>query len=163
MFFSERFVWFPAYLVLLVGLSYYFGQRARLLLPLLGLSVLLADSISSRFFKPYFARLRPCHDPQVSATLNLVDGCGGQFGFISSHAANAFALAVFLWLVLPTRFRAAKWLVVCSGPASWATRASTWPPTTPPTCWPAPCWAVCWPGAARRCFGRGKGAGGPLR
>ena len=111
-FFTERFVWFPAYLVILVVLIYYFGRRARLLLPLLGLSVLLADGISSRFFKPYFARLRPCHDPRVSATLNLVDGCGGQFGFISSHAANAFALAVFLWLVLPARFRVAKGLVL---------------------------------------------------
>ncbi|MCC3158998.1 phosphatase PAP2 family protein [Hymenobacter sp. 15J16-1T3B] len=107
-FFSDRFVWFPAYLVLVVALCYYVGRRATLLLPLLGLSVALADSISSRFFKPYFARLRPCHDPDLSATLNLAHGCGGQFGFISSHAANAFALAVFLGLALPPRFRLAK-------------------------------------------------------
>ncbi|RSK33147.1 phosphatase PAP2 family protein [Hymenobacter metallilatus] len=110
-FFTERFVWFPAYLVLLVVLAYLYGRRARLLLPLLGLSVALADLISSRFFKPYFARLRPCHDPDLSATLNLVNGCGGQFGFISSHAANAFALAVFVALVLPRRYRVAKWLL----------------------------------------------------
>ena len=107
-FFTERFVWFPAYLVILVVLAYHFGQRARLLLPLLLLSVGLADAISSRFFKPYFARLRPCHDPDLSATLNLANGCGGQFGFISSHAANAFALAVFMALALPRRFRVAK-------------------------------------------------------
>ncbi|MET4104690.1 phosphatase PAP2 family protein [Hymenobacter sp. UYP22] len=110
-FFTERFVWFPAYFVLLVVLAYLYGRRARLLLPLLGLSVALADMISSRFFKPYFARLRPCHDPDLSATLNLVNGCGGQFGFISSHAANAFALAVFVALVLPRRYRVAKWLL----------------------------------------------------
>ena len=111
-FFSERFVWFPAYLVIILALSYLYGRRAALLLPLLGLSVLLADTISSRFFKPYFARPRPCHDPTVSATLNLAEGCGGQFGFLSSHAANAFALVVFLWLVLPTRYRVAKWLLL---------------------------------------------------
>lgn len=109
-FFTERFVWFPAYLMLIVVLSYYYGRRVRLLLPLLLLSVGLADGISSRFFKPYFGRLRPCHDPDLSAALNLVNGCGGQFGFISSHAANAFALAVFMALVLPQRFRVAKWL-----------------------------------------------------
>ncbi|OWP64046.1 phosphatase PAP2 family protein [Hymenobacter amundsenii] len=109
-FFTERFVWFPAYLMLIVVLSYYYGRRVRLLLPLLLLSVGLADAISSRFFKPYFGRLRPCHDPDLSAALNLVNGCGGQFGFISSHAANAFALAVFMALVLPRRFRVAKWL-----------------------------------------------------
>ncbi|TGE28511.1 phosphatase PAP2 family protein [Hymenobacter metallicola] len=110
-FFSERFVWFPAYLVILLVLGYMFRQRALLLLPLLGLSVALADGISSRFFKPYFARLRPCHDPLLSATLNLASGCGGQFGFMSSHAANAFALVVFLCLALPRRYRLAKVLV----------------------------------------------------
>ena len=110
-FFTERFVWFPAYLVLLVVLAYLYGRRARLLIPLLALSVALADGISSRFFKPYFARLRPCHDPDLSATLNLVNGCGGQFGFISSHAANSFALAVFVALVLPRRYRVAKWML----------------------------------------------------
>jgi undecaprenyl-diphosphatase len=110
-FFSERLVWFPAYFVLLIVLGYLYRRRAFLLLPLLGLSVALADIVSSRFFKPYFARLRPCHDPQLSAVLNLANGCGGQFGFISSHAANAFALAVFIALVLPRRFRLAKVLL----------------------------------------------------
>ena len=111
-FFSERFVWFPAYFVMVLVLVYLYEKRALLLLPLLGLSVGLADSISSRFFKPYFARLRPCHDPELSAALNLVNGCGGQFGFLSSHAANSFSLVVFLWLVLPKRYWAAKVLLV---------------------------------------------------
>ena len=111
-FFTDRLVWFPAYFVLLVVLSYLYERRAFLLLPLLGLSVLLADVISSRIFKPYFARLRPCHDPALSETLNLVNGCGGQFGFLSSHAANAFSLAVFLGLVLPRRFWLVKVLLV---------------------------------------------------
>ncbi|MDF7811678.1 phosphatase PAP2 family protein [Hymenobacter sp. YC55] len=110
-FFTEREVWFPAYFVLLVLLIYIYKRRAFLLVPLLGASVGLADLISSRFFKPYFARLRPCHDPKLSATLNLIHGCGGQFGFMSSHAANAFAFAVFVSLVLPRQYRAAKWLL----------------------------------------------------
>lgn len=118
-FFTERLVWFPAYFVLLVVLAYLMGRRAWLLLPLLGLSVALADSISSRLFKPYFARLRPCHDPNLSTTLNLVNGCGGQFGFMSSHAANAFALTVFVAIVLPRRFRVAKWLLL-----AWALAVS---------------------------------------
>ncbi|RTQ45629.1 phosphatase PAP2 family protein [Hymenobacter gummosus] len=118
-FFTDRLVWFPAYFVIIVALAYLFERRALLLLPLLGLSVALADGISSRFFKPYFARLRPCHDPELSATLNLANGCGGQFGFISSHAANAFALAVFLCLALPPRFRVAKALLL-----AWAALVS---------------------------------------
>ncbi|WP_460611773.1 phosphatase PAP2 family protein [Hymenobacter seoulensis] len=111
-FLSERFVWFPAYFVIIVALCYLYGRRALLLLPMIGLSVALSDSISSRLFKPYFARLRPCHDSDLSTTLNLVNGCGGQFGFLSSHAANAFSLAVFLYLVLPSRYRVAKVLLL---------------------------------------------------
>lgn len=111
-FFTERFVWFPAYFVLLVVLAYLVGRRAWVLLPLLGVTVALADGISSRLFKPFFARLRPCHDPDLSAILNMVNGCGGQFGFMSSHAANAFALTVFMALVLPRRYRVAQWLLL---------------------------------------------------
>lgn len=111
-FFTDRLVWFPAYFVLALVLGYLFKRRALLLLPMLGLSVLLSDTISSRIFKPYFARLRPCHDPDLSETLNLVHGCGGHFGFLSSHAANAFSLAVFLILVLPRRFWLGKIIVI---------------------------------------------------
>jgi len=89
---SDRYTWFPAYLVLILWLIDIFRRRAWQLLPLLIGAVALADSITSKLFKPFFARLRPCHAPGLS-----------------SHAANSFTLAVFLLLVLPgSRFRALK-------------------------------------------------------
>ena len=110
---SNRLVWFPAYALLIAWLIYHFRQRALLVLPLIFGAVALADSITSRLFKPFFARLRPCHNVQLARLLHLPDGCGGQFGFLSSHAANSVALAVFLTLVFPAkRFRALKWLVI---------------------------------------------------
>lgn len=109
---SDRYVWFPIYALLIAGLIYGFRRRALLLLPLLVAAVALADSITSRLFKPFFGRLRPCHDADLADLLRLPDGCGGQFGFLSSHAANSVALAVFLSLVLPAgRFRLTKALV----------------------------------------------------
>jgi undecaprenyl-diphosphatase len=111
-FVSNRYVWIPTYALLIVLLVDFFRQRAALLLVLLITAISLADSITSRLFKPFFARLRPCHDPRLTALLHLPDGCGGQFGFLSSHAANSVALAVFLLLVLPpARFRALKGLL----------------------------------------------------
>ncbi|MBF9238902.1 phosphatase PAP2 family protein [Hymenobacter sp. BT683] len=106
---SERTAWIPAYALLIGFLIYLFRRQALLLLPLVIGAVGLADIITSRLFKPFFARLRPCHDPQLNGLLHLPNGCGGQFGFLSSHAANSFALAVFLAVVLaPGRFRALK-------------------------------------------------------
>lgn len=106
---SNRLVWFPAYALLVGWLVYLFRRRVLLLLPLLITAVALSDSITSKLFKPFFGRLRPCHDAGVAPLLHLPDGCGGQFGFLSSHAANSVALAVFLALTLPTgRFRGLK-------------------------------------------------------
>ena len=108
---SNRYVWIPAYALLIAVLIDFFRRRVLLLLPLLIVAAGLADSITSRLFKPFFARARPCHDPQLQALLHLPDGCGGQFGFLSSHAANSFALAVFVALTLPKgRFRTTKGL-----------------------------------------------------
>jgi undecaprenyl-diphosphatase len=117
---SNRYAWVPAYALLITVLIDLFRRRALVLLPLVMAAVGLADSITSRLFKPFFARLRPCHDAKLASLLHLPDGCGGQFGFLSSHAANSMALAVFLLLVLPTgRFRATKvlafvWAVLLS-------------------------------------------------
>jgi len=106
---SDKHVWFPLYAVLIGWLIYLYRHRTWLLLPLLISAVALADTITSRLFKPFFGRLRPCHDALLQPLLHLPDGCGGQFGFLSSHAANSFALATFLLLVLPRgRYRWVK-------------------------------------------------------
>jgi undecaprenyl-diphosphatase len=67
----------------------------------ISVAILLADQISSGFFKPFFGRLRPSHSPELEGLVHLLtnpDGeiyKGGQFGFVSSHAANSFAIAWF--------------------------------------------------------------------
>ena len=42
----------------------------------------------------------------------MVDGCGGQYGFVSSHAANHFAVAAFMIRVLREVRWAAAALIV---------------------------------------------------
>ena len=108
---SDKYFWVPAYLGLIGYLIYQYQRRGVLMILMLVLAVGLADSISSGFFKPYFGRLRPCHDPQFSEVINIVQGCGGQFGFMSSHAANTFVLAAFLTLILPPRYLKFKLLL----------------------------------------------------
>jgi undecaprenyl-diphosphatase len=63
----------------------------------IALVVTLADQISVHAFKEVFQRLRPCHNPELQDIVHLVNNkCGGQYGFVSSHAANTFAVAFFL-------------------------------------------------------------------
>lgn len=55
--------------------------------------ILLGDRISVMAFKDVFQRLRPCH---VIDNLHMFrTGCGGQYGFVSSHATNIFSLVTF--------------------------------------------------------------------
>lgn len=60
------------------------------------LCYLLADQGSVHLFKETICRLRPCH--ALEDVYMFRTRCGGQYGFISSHAANAFAIVTFLWL-----------------------------------------------------------------
>ncbi|TAE71023.1 MAG: phosphatase PAP2 family protein [Bacteroidetes bacterium] len=70
------------------------------------LIVTLADQISSKIFKPYFQRLRPSHETRLSQKIHLLEEKkgqlykGGKYGFVSSHAANAFGVTFFLFLYL---------------------------------------------------------------
>jgi undecaprenyl-diphosphatase len=89
-----------------------------IIIPLIILLITLADQSSVHLFKEVFERLRPCHNPELQEYIHLVKGhCGGKYGFISSHAANTFALAVFLKNIYRIR-----WLSVLL--LSWATIVS---------------------------------------
>ena len=76
-------------------------NEAFLIIGMLALVIILADQISSGFCKPYFARFRPTQDPELMYMIDIVNNYrGGRYGFTSSHAANTFAVAVFLALVI---------------------------------------------------------------
>jgi undecaprenyl-diphosphatase len=102
---SGRLPWIPVGLLLVVFLVRRLGWRDALVVALgAGLVVLLADQVSASIMKPWTARLRPCHAAELAGLVHLPTGrCGGQFGFVSSHAANFFGLAIFLGLVLRSR------------------------------------------------------------
>lgn len=94
--------WIPAVLVLL----YVIFKNNRLtqsvvILVMIALTITLADQIASGFCKPYFARFRPTQDPEIMYLVQTVHGYrGGLYGFISSHAANTFAVALFVSLLI---------------------------------------------------------------
>lgn len=97
---SGKLSWIPLYILIVGYLVYTF--RWKSLWILLGTVVLItmSDQTSVHLFKETFERLRPCHQPHIEGIVHLVNNhCGGQFGFVSSHAANTSAMAFFtaLW------------------------------------------------------------------
>ena len=72
-------------------------EPSRWWLVLIGIALcfLFADR-TSVLIKDWVCRPRPCHTLENVHMFRT--SCGGQYGFVSSHAANVFALAIFLTL-----------------------------------------------------------------
>jgi undecaprenyl-diphosphatase len=65
------------------------------------LVLILASDQGSGLVKNTVKRYRPTHNTEIKDKVHVVnDYRGGQFGFISSHAANAFAVALFIFLLM---------------------------------------------------------------
>ncbi len=100
LFLSNKFVWLPLYLYLIYRLFVHFKKNTVWLVILILLTVGAADYTTSGILKPTVQRLRPCKDAQINRDIHTVGNCGGQYGFASSHAANTFAAATFIFLLL---------------------------------------------------------------
>ena len=94
--FSSKWFWIPLYIYILYLIYKRFSGQFIKILFSLGLLIFLADFGSVHLFKEVFERSRPCH---LLDGIRVVDGCGGPFGFISSHASNCFSLAFFIALL----------------------------------------------------------------
>ena len=104
---SDKHIWIFLYLFLIFCL--YRKYHWKFFIPLLGIAVIitLCDQTTSSFMKPYFARLRPCHNLLLKEVVVSVKGCGGLYGFASSHAANTFGLSFFFYLIFKN-----KWSII---------------------------------------------------
>jgi len=107
-FISGKIEWLPLYLFLIFWMFYRFRKKGWLFLALTILVFALSDLGSVHLFKNVFERLRPSRNPELEGLVHLVNGYrGGMYGFISSHAANTFGLAVMVSLIFRER-----WLTV---------------------------------------------------
>lgn len=103
---TETFIWSPLYAILIFFIIKTYGKSSLWILLGVVATILLCDRITSGFMKPFFARLRPSHEPSLEGLLHLVnDYRGGLYGFASSHAANTFGVAFFIWLFLRKHYR----------------------------------------------------------
>lgn len=114
---SGKILWI-ALIFLLLGIVLKRAGLRKTLIILIGclICILLADTISVHLFKNTFERLRPSHNMEINKLLHYytyADGNiykGGLFGFVSSHAANFFAIATWLYLSLRTFNKHIFWI-----------------------------------------------------
>lgn len=104
---TYKYTWIPLYLFFIVY-AVKTSVKSKGWWLVLGaiLVVTLADLTSVHAFKNVFERLRPCHDPEIRDWVRVVKGCGGLYGFVSSHAANSFGVAFFFF---HTVFKSKPW------------------------------------------------------
>jgi undecaprenyl-diphosphatase len=101
---SDKYIWIVLYAFLIFHLVKREGWKFYI--PIIGIIIVITicDQVTSGFMKPFFERPRPCHEPSLQGLVNIIKGCGGAYGFASSHAANTFGLATFFHLIFKNKY-----------------------------------------------------------
>ena len=110
---SAKATWIPLYLLLIGLLVRRYRQPASTPIKwlqkvpacvvrsvVIALAVGAADFIASGILKDWVARPRPSRVPELEGVLHLVNGYkSGQYGFVSSHAANTMVCALLFSMI----------------------------------------------------------------
>lgn len=103
---TNMLVWLPLYALWIYLVVKQFGKRSWWFFLAIGVVVLCSDQLSAHVCKPLFQRLRPCFNTDLEPFIYLPKGlAGGRYGFVSSHAANTFAIGTFLTAALRKNYR----------------------------------------------------------
>ncbi len=107
--------WLPFLAVVLWFMWKHYKKKMGLILAFFALSIVFSDQTSG-FIKDKVARLRPSQNTEINEQLHLhvfKNGdvyTGGKYGFVSSHAANSFSLALlFMYFFKPIN-KPVRWL-----------------------------------------------------
>jgi undecaprenyl-diphosphatase len=97
-------VWVPLYLAIILYLGFRYKKKLLVIFLFIILAVSFTDQ-TALLIKNTVERLRPCHEPSLEGLVHLVKGrCGGKFGFVSSHAANSFNVALLSLMFIRRRW-----------------------------------------------------------
>jgi undecaprenyl-diphosphatase len=112
--------WVPLYAFLLYLIIKNLRAKSWIVLFAIVILITICDQFASGLIKPWMQRLRPCFHPDLQAVVHVVGRHSGLYGFISSHAANTFGLATFLYLLLRNRYPCIKLLFIWAFMVSYA-------------------------------------------
>jgi undecaprenyl-diphosphatase len=111
-FITNKFSMIPFYIFMVYVLFRAFGTAFWRPFLFTILTVVLCDRISVELFKKVFERLRPTHDESMIGLFRALEGKGGLYTFVSSHATNVFGMTTWFYLLLKDKYPAVKWMFV---------------------------------------------------
>jgi undecaprenyl-diphosphatase len=109
--------WLPVLLLVLWFMWKHYKKKMGLILAFLALSIVFSDQLSG-VIKDNVARLRTTHNTEINHKLHLhvfKNGDvykGGEYGFVSAHAANSFALTLLLIYFFKPINKRMRWLFI---------------------------------------------------
>jgi undecaprenyl-diphosphatase len=107
MLFTGKTIWIPFYSSLLYLFIRFWKKDAIWIVLGVVLCILIADQIASGLLKPLIERPRPSRAEELEGLVHLLRGYrGGRYGFVSSHAANSVALAIYCSLLFRNNIHA---------------------------------------------------------
>jgi undecaprenyl-diphosphatase len=121
-FFSGKLSLIPFYLILLYFIKKENNWKNFGLICLgVFVTVLISDQSSVHLFKEVFQRYRPSHNSEICYLLHYYEikpgdfYRGGIYGFISSHAANYFAMLGFILPLFSRNYKVLKVIAILIG------------------------------------------------
>jgi len=99
---TRKETWIPFFVIILYFLIKNYKIKALPVILFLAVAILLSDQ-GSVLLKEITQRFRPVHDPVIGPLVHNVLRKGSMYGFVSSHAANAFAIFIFTTRVFKNR------------------------------------------------------------
>jgi len=99
---TRKETWIPFFVIILFYVIRNYKINALPIVVFLALTILFSDQISV-LLKDSIQRFRPVHDPVIGPLVHNVLRKGSMYGFVSSHAANGFAIFAFTASIFKNR------------------------------------------------------------
>lgn len=99
---TRKETWIPFFAIILFYIIKNYKIKALPIVVFMALAILLSDQLSV-LLKDNIQRFRPVHEPVIGPLVHNVLRKGSLYGFVSSHAANGFAVFAFTTSIFKNR------------------------------------------------------------
>lgn len=95
----------PLYAILLYLVHKQFGNRATLIIIIAAVLMITATDQLANLFKYGIQRPRPCKLESLQSEIRFIAAHCGRYGYFSAHSASSMAAAVYISLLLKSKYR----------------------------------------------------------